>query len=219
MMARIDDHVHDEPEADGAMAKFVKSSLAGIGLLFFGGVSVGVGAAVAQKGEAKPLALGIALAALVLAALCGWMIYRLKPFSAGDGPISPRVLKARRTIGLSAVVGAVLGMSLSLATLSAEDPWGMFGNAPVPPLVAALAIAVWLGVVPWLSWSWWRNIDEHEAAAYRFGALAAMYVYTFLMPTWWMGWRGGFLPEPQSMLIFAVVIAVWGAGWVSRRGA
>ncbi len=218
-MAKTEDYT-DRREGGGGIAKLIKCALAGTGLLFFTGVGLGVTMVVVERGEAKPLALAIGAAALVLAALCGWALYRLKPFAMNeDGPVSPRVLNARRTLGLSAVVGAVLGVVLSIATLSSDDPWGLFGDAPLPPWVAALAIAVWIGVVPLLSWRWWRNIDEHEAAAYRFGAVAGMYGYAFIMPTWWMGWRGGFLPEPQAMLIFVVVIVVWGAAWLSRRSA
>jgi hypothetical protein len=218
MMAKTDDLPRGSA-LNGPAARLALAALAGTGLLFCLGIAVGVTAAFVERGSVKPLALAIAAAALAVAALCGWALYRLKPFAREEGPIAPRVLKARRTLIASGLIGGVLGVVLSVSTLSLDNPWGLFGNTPVPPIAAALALGVWLIVVPLLSWRWWRNIDEHEAAAYSSGAVAGIYAYAFLTPSWWMAWRGGFLPEPQPMLIFAAVMAVWGIAWMNRRSA
>ena len=131
---------------------------------------------------------------------------------------SPRVTRSRKLLTLSGLIGGVVGILLVLGSLATgAEPPSMLSNHPIEGWIAIAIIAVWLVVVPPLTWQWHRSIDEHEASAYRDGTLAGMYAYCAIAPTWWLGWRGGFLPEPQEMITFLAVIFVWGVVWVVRR--
>lgn len=186
-------------------------------MLFGIGVVAGASvAAVERWGDNSPWVLPIILGGLALALGSAWMLFRTLPrLLRADGPVSPRTSKARSMLYLSMAIGALLGAVISFGSFDA-DPRVM-ASGPVAPPVALFAIAVWIIAVPLVSWRWWRNIDEHEALAYKDGALAGIYAYSFIAPAWWMGWRGGFLPEPQEMVTFLIIIAVWGLVWVARR--
>ncbi len=103
-----------------------------------------------------------------------------------------------------------------MVTVRDKDPFAVFSNGPVPLAVAAVAIVGWLLAVA-LSLQWHRTVDEHEARTYEFGGLAGLYLYSVLAPAWWLAWRGGLAPEPDSMVIFLAVMLVWGIGWLWRR--
>ncbi|MFA9199679.1 MAG: hypothetical protein ACEQR8_00625 [Cypionkella sp.] len=185
-------------------------------MLFATGVVAGVAAGSIERGAMKPLAGAILLAALAVAVLCGWLLRRSLPVIFAQ--TSPRVGKARRMAVLSGVIGALIGMLMVLGSVWAgEEPPSLFSNAPLPGFVALIAIAALLLLVPPITYIWHRSIDEHEALAYRDGTLAGIYAYCAIAPTWWLGWRGGFLPEPQEMITFLIVVAVWGIVWTVRR--
>lgn len=192
------------------------AALAGFGLLFAAGVATGVVAGTLERGAIKPIAAVFLAGAIALIAVSGIALRRALPAIYQEA--SPRVRKSRRLITLSAVIGAALGILLTLGSLvgGTERP-EMFSNAPIAPWIALSMLAVWLLAVPPLTWQWHRSIDEHEASAYRDGTLTGMYAYCAIAPTWWLGWRGGFLPEPQEMITFLVVILVWGLVWLVRR--
>ena len=60
-------------------------------------------------------------------------------------------------------------------------------------------------------------VDEHEERSYQFGGLAALYLYGFATPAWWLAARGGLVPAPDAMVIFLGVMFVWCVGWFWRR--
>lgn len=205
-------------EDDGPTARHVVQALIGGFLVLFAlGVLAGFLAAVADHGVRHGWKVALVIAGVVsFAALGGSLLRRSLPhFFAGK--LSPRTKKARSILYASGAVGAVLGVVLQLGAFEA-DP-AMLAEGPLPPLTAAIAIAVWLIAVPILSWIWWKNIDEHEASAYKDGALVGIYAYSAIAPTWWFGWRGGFLPEPQEMITFMLVLTAWGLTWMVRRFA
>lgn len=214
-MTSTDPSAHPE-DRDGPRARDIALiAIAGIGLVFGAGVIAGmVTAAVEKGGTPSFLFVVFAVAAIALVAGCVWAVVRTIPRLQG-AVVSPRTRRARSMLYLSMAVGAVIGLAMSLGALG-NDPRELWAG-PVSPVAAMFAIAVWVIAVPLLSWRWWRNIDEHEALAYKDGALAAMYTYSAIAPPWWVGWRGGFLPEPQEMVTFVIVLAVWGMVWLARR--
>jgi len=190
--------------------------VAGTGLLFAAGIVTGVIAGSLERGAVKPLAAAFVIGAVAVIAGCALLLRRVLPALYRQS--SPRVTKSRRLITASAGIGAVLGLVLALGGLAqGRQPPSVFSNQPMLPWIALGAIAVWLIVVPPLTWQWHRSIDEHEARAYRDGTLAGIYAYCAIAPTWWLGWRGGFLPEPQEMITFSVAMLVWGLVWAVRR--
>lgn len=195
--------------------------VAGTGLLFAAGIVTGVVAGTLERGAIKPVAIAFLVGALIAIAGCAWLLRRALPAILGKASYagaSPRVVRSRKLITLSAAIGGVLGLMLALGSLAqGQEPPSVFSNEPMLPWMALAAIAVWLIVVPPLTWRWHQSIDEHEARAYRDGTLAGIYAYCAIAPTWWFGWRGGFLPEPQEMITFSIVMVVWGLVWAVRR--
>ena len=184
-------------------------------LMSLGGI-VGFTAAVIDGGLRNPgkSAIVIGIMAVLLAA-GALILKRMAPYFTA-GPLAPRAKRSRRMLIASMFVGAIVGVALTLGTGIGEDPLDVLAG-PIPPAIAAAVIAIWLIVVPVLSWNWWKNVDEVEAGAYKTGALYGVYAYAFIAPTWWVGWRGGFLPEPQEMVTFLIVMTVWGLGWMRGR--
>ena len=119
----------------------------------------------------------------------------------------------------SGAIGGVIGLAIAVATIApgGAPAFNPLADAPLPPLLAAALIAVLVLVVAPVTWIWHRSIDEHEAAAYRFGALVGIYAYATLSAVWWLGARGGFLPPVEGLAVFFATIAVWGLGWAWAR--
>jgi hypothetical protein len=181
------------------------------------GVIAGAGFAMLESGAISPggaAALGGA-AIIALAAL--WGLIRLKPWAGTGEPVSPGTRKANNLVLASAALGGVLGAAMSIGTIGSDEPFALLSNSPMPPAVVIPAIAVWLLVVPLISWRWHLTVDEHELRSYQFGGLAALYLYAFVAPAWWLAWRGGLAPEPAGVAIYLAVMAVWGIGWFWRR--
>lgn len=208
----------DRDESEDAAPGFmpiVRVAVAGIVAVFAAGVLVGFVSGVMDHGLKRPL-----VGALVVAAAPAVMFFAGRTVLRGvralnAGPVAPRTAKAR-----VALMGAVvLGVLLSVVMIAGggESTDMLHANTPIPPVYAIAAIAVWAVATPLLSLYWWRNIDEHEAGAYRSSALAAMTAYAAITPSWWLAWRGGLAPEPQEMLTFLAVMTVWGAGWAWNR--
>ena len=192
---------------------FIIAPLLALGLLAMG-AGIVVGAVHAGKfGTGFYLALG--LAALVIIGAV-WMIRRILPAYAL--PRSPRMRQGRMLLYLAGLVGAVLGALMVLA--QGGEPRSTMailrGEAPLPQAVALiLAAGVLLSLV--LSVRWHALLDEHERAAYDFGAVVAIYLYFGLSTLWWLLWRAALVPAPDGIVIFALVTAAWIAGWLVRR--
>ncbi len=209
----------DEPNAAAWTTARHLAMLLGGGLLavFAVGVAVGFATVAAQNGWSKPVksaaVLGLAAA---LVALGAWLAWRgLKAMTGRQLILAPSTRRARSILFLSMLVGAAIGILLTIGGID-KGPIELT-TGPIPPVVAAIVIAIWLIAMPWLSWIWWRNVDEVEAEAYKIGALWGIYAYAFIAPAWWIGWRGGFLPEPQEMITFGIVMLVWGIGWLRGK--
>jgi hypothetical protein len=218
MMVSSDDRAALPREGDEGpkYGKLLLAVLLGFAALLFFAVVLGAAVALFTGAQKQGLAIALALAGLLAGAAATWGVVRLKPW-AGDEVVSPRIRKAKNLIWASAAIGAVIGVALSLATMNSSGPLTALSNEPLPAAVVIPILALWLLVVPAISWQWHRSVDEHELDAYRFGAVAGLYLYAFLAPAWWMAWRGDLMPEPDSMAIYVIVVIVWAAGWFWRR--
>lgn len=192
---------------------FVLVPFLAIGLLAMG-AGVVVGALQAGRfGLGFYLALTLAAAVLIAAV---WLIRR--NLHAYALPRSPRMRQGRLLLYIAGLTGAVLG-ALMIAAQGGE-PRSMTailrGEAPLPQAVALiLAAGVVLSLL--LSVRWHRLLDEHERAAYDFGAVVAIYLYFGLSSLWWLLSRGDLVPAPDGVAIFFAVTAAWLAGWLVRR--
>lgn len=206
----------DEPAVPFWRQPILIAAAAGTLMLFSFGVTAGVILGSLERGAMKPVAVAFLIGALILAVLSAWSLKRTIPAIFTE--VSPSVGRARRMVVWSGAIGGVLGVVLVLGSMTVgSEPPSAFSNAPLPGWLAIAAIAMLLIVVPPVTWIWHRSIDEHEAQAYREGTLAGMYAFSAIAPTWWIGWRGGLWAEPDTMIIFFIVYAVWGLVWVVRR--
>lgn len=190
------------------------AAVAGIVFLFAAGALTGMLAAAFQEGVRSPLKFA-GIAALVVAAMLGCLwVLRRRLGGLWAGPVSPRIRRARLLMAFFLVIGAAIGILLS--EFGPVDLWG--GSArELSPTLAIAVILVWVVVVPIATIAWWRQIDEHEALAYKDGGFFAANAYATIAPAWWFGWRAGLFPAPDQIAIFLVTMSVWGAVWFVRR--
>ncbi|MCL4673651.1 MAG: hypothetical protein KJZ64_12115 [Sphingomonadaceae bacterium] len=153
---------------------------------------------------------GLALAVILAVPLWRWM----PEFTQGE-PDTPRGKKMRRMTTVAILVGIITALPLILGKTATGEDLTLFGNSPVPPLAAGPMIIMWGLLVPVLSVLGYRSADEVARAASVFGSFAGFQLFGWATPIWWMGWRGGFLPEPDAMIIFvaALVVATGASLW------
>jgi len=140
---------------------------------------------------------------LVLAG--SYVSWRWMPdFTKGE-PDTPRGRRIRWTLIACGVVGGIASVPLI-------DTQGggslLFGNGPVPASSALLTAAIWGLLLPVLIVTYRRNADEVTREANNFGFSVGFQAFGFAAPLWWMGWRGGFLPAPDVMILFVATLVV-----------
>lgn len=207
------DDLASEP-SDGAilLKRAVLGMGGGIALLFIVSMIGGYSVAAFEHGGPGLRDAAILAAMALVAALVGYGMWRFWP-SAASEPVAPRVRSARLLLGIAVILGVPLGILLAVT----DEGSGFLSNAPVSSGIAALAIVLWAVAGPLISWLWWQKIDEHEADAYRDGALVAAHAYIFIVPSWWMATRAGWLPPQDPMLVMLAVTFLWSAVWFVRR--
>jgi MFS family permease len=218
MMAMSEHREEGRPVSGRIVAMSAMAVL--LALFAFGAVAGAVATLISGQIPSGRGLWAIAIMLAVLLAIGGsalWGLKLLKPWAGARGPISPRTRKANNLLLLSGVLGGLIGAALAISTLSLDQPFALFSNSPMSRAVVIPTLAIWLLLVPLISWQWHRNVDEHEAEAYKFGGLAGLYLYAFLAPAWWLAARGGLVPAPDTMVIYVMVMAVWCVGWFWRR--
>lgn len=213
-MMKSDDR-HDDQSSDGAI--LIRRALIGFGggltLVFLAGVLAGYLSVAAEQGYLSVTAAIVLALIIGLITLVSYGMWRFWPRTESE-PMAPRVRSARNLLALMLAIGFPLAILLGIAD---DGPGMLLANGPVSPIVAATAIILWAIVGPLLTWLWWRKIDEHEAGAYRDGALVAAHGYMFIVPAWWMATRAGWLPPQDPMLVMLAVACLWSAIWFARR--
>lgn len=126
--------------------------------------------------------------------------------------------QARLLLYLAGLLGALPGAVM--VVLQGGEPLPareiMRGEAPLPaPIAVVLAAGAVLSLV--LSVPWHSLIDEHERAAYDFGAVVALYLYFALTALWWLLWRAALPPAPDGLAILIAVTTAWILAWLFRR--
>ena len=134
---------------------------------------------------------------VVVAAI--WGLWRLKPWQGWTGPrepVSPATQKANRLFGLKELLGLAAVLAL---VCGARDPIKAFSNSPLSPGVAIFAIAAWL-------------------LARALLVLVGAGLFLAVTPAWWVAARGGLLPQPNVMILWAVTMLATSFGWSWYRG-
>ena len=188
----------------------------GLTLLFLAGVFAGFTAATLEHGTPTPkdAAIMLVIAALITAVMLA--LWKLWP-RVDEGPIAQSTRKSRNWMYAILGFSFVAGLGFALAEGPEDNP--LFSNAPIDPMIAALALVAWLIVSPALAWAWWRSIDEHEASTYRESSFWTLHIYFLLVPAWWFGSRAGWVPEQDPMIVFIIVTFVWSIIWLYRKYA
>ena len=181
-------------------------------------LGVGIITTVRYVGERSAADLWTALIAFSIVAVAAYPLWKTAPdFTMGE-PHTPRGNRIRWMLVALVVVGIATSIPISAGApeLGARALWS---NAPLPAVPALIACMLWGLAMPVLILFGRRNWDEHARASHDFAMMVGGQVFTYVTPIWWMGWRGGFLPEPDAMQLFlAVLVIVWCVNmWRSYR--
>ena len=118
----------------------------------------------------------------------------------------------------SFLFGGATGLALALTGSFDAPETSLMSNAAMSP-VLAIILSIAIGVIlPAITLYWHRHaVDEQEEAAYRFGALIAIYAFWFIAPAWWFLWRGGMLPEVNGVTLYFITMFVALAVWFWKK--
>jgi hypothetical protein len=185
--------------------------------IFALGVVAGMIGAAASEGGSPGATFYLTLAAIMtVAAGAIWLIFRNRAIA--NLPTSPRMRKSRSILFACGALGFVTGIAFTIFDGGDAMGWqSLFSSdAPLSPAATLVLLAALIAGFG-LSIRWHMLLDEHERAAYDFGAVVSIYLYFLLSAGWWLLARGGFAPAPNGYVIFWVVMVTWLIGWVVRR--
>ncbi len=198
-------------------------AVAGLGIVMTGGAIVGFMSEMNSSGD--DFKSGPALAALgIFVAIIAGLSYSIRRnalrLKQSEYPLTRREKLNNMILVGCGLFGGAMAVILSLSATDSTETQSVFSNAPISPVIA-LVLAFAIGILlPLLSYYWHKKvIDEQEEAAYREGALVAIYAFWFVAPVWWLLWRGGMLPEPNGIALYMmttfVALIVW--SWKKYR--
>jgi hypothetical protein len=191
--------------------------LCGIGIVMLLGAITGFLSQHNAQGGGPMDVTGLAVLAafvtvILLLAFTIWKLFQ-KVRQSGETVPRREKLYNRIMIGCGLLGGAV-GLALAMTDNLGAEEASLFASGPISPILAII-LSIAIGVVmPAISIYWHKHVvDEQEDAAYRSGALIAIYAFWFVAPVWWLLWRGGMLPAPNGVAIYLmttfVALIVW----------
>ena len=183
-----------------------------LSLALIGGLLVGVASINLFEGEWDQSDIWFAAIGAPLTLIAFYFLWKWFPdFTMGE-PDTPR---ARRLHWLVLISGTIGGLSTVPLIDTAQGGSLLFGNGPVPPTRAFLALLMWAVCMPLVIVGYRYNLDEVMREANNFGFSVGFQFFACLAPIWWMAWRGGFLPQPDIMiaLVASLVVALLANLW------
>ena len=218
MMNLMESPVVDANEkAGGNTRRTLWMILCGIGIVMLLGAITGfLSEHDAQGGGALEWAgvavLVVLVAVTVVLAFAIWKMFQQMQQSGERVPRRER-LNNRIILGCG-LLGGAIGLALAATDNLGADEASLFASGPIPPILAIVLSAAIGLVMPVVTFYWHRHVvDEQEEAAYRAGALIAIYAFWFIAPVWWLLWRGGMLPTPNGVALYLmttfVALIVW----------
>jgi len=162
--------------------------------------------------------LSIFVTVILVLAFAIWKLDRQKKRSGER--MSRREQLNNRVIWGCGLVGGFIGLTLAFADTMGANDGNIFGNGALPPVVAIILSVVIGLVLPAVTFYWHKHVvDEQEDAAYRAGAVIAIYAFWFVAPVWWLLWRCGVVPSPNGVALYLmttfVALIVW--SWKKYR--
>ena len=210
-----------DQKTGGNIARNLWMMLSGVGIIMLLGVITGfLSQHNAQGGGALNFA-GVAVLGAIAAAslILAFVIWKLFQQGKQRGEKVPRREKVynRFLVGCF-LLGGVTGLALSLTGSFDATETSLMSNAAMSP-VLAIILSIAIGVIaPAITLYWHKHVvDEQEEAAYRFGALIAMYAFWFIAPVWWLLWRGGMLPEINGITLYFMTCFAATAVWFWKK--
>lgn len=216
----------DRDEIAGSNGRrFMWVIVSGLGIVMTAGAVAGFLAAHEAHGGG---AIGIAgiLTLCAFATIIIGLAYAIwrnvsKMKASNEGLTRRETLNRNMIYGLG-LAGGAIGLLLAFydTRVATSDAGALpiFTDNPVPPVIALMLIFFWTVIMPIVAWFWHkRAIDEQEASAYRDGGYYAAYAFMMGAPTWWILWRGGFVPEPDGVAIFMLFALTWTAVWFWKK--
>ncbi len=191
--------------------------LAGIGIVMTSGAIAGYLAEHQAQGGGPLGTSGIVVMAIFVAIIAGlsFFIWRSGIALRGSKARMLRREKLNQRITVAcALLGGAIAIVLMVASPSIDGSPNVLSDGAIAPWLAVL-LSIIIGVgLPIVSYYWHKRvIDEQEEAAYRAGALFAIYAFWFIAPVWWLLWRGGILPAPNGVALYLmttfVALIVW----------
>lgn len=113
--------------------------------------------------------------------------------------------RRRRKFAIIAAMGVVGGIGGGI--VGAREDGHLFDLAhPWPPLLCLALAAAFLLAIGVGKFILRRQIDEVERMAKLRGTHAGAVLFLIGYPVWFLLWKGGFLPEPQHVAMFVIVL-------------
>lgn len=213
MNSEVPGHTDNEPGPFAGAKRAVIATGGSMVILVLMSIATGYAVAALDHGMPTPTDFAVIGTIALLALLSTWLLWRF--LSKQDlEPEAPRIQRARKLFVAMAIIGGVLGILLAVGN---DGGLQVFSNGPINPLIALVTGVIFLVIVPVATWIWWKSIDEHEANAYRDGSMVAVHAYFFIVPTWWLAARAGYVPAQDPMVVLMIVSVIWGAAWFVRR--
>jgi hypothetical protein len=190
---------------------------AGLGIGMTGGAIAGFLAESGADASNPPnasTAIVMAVFIAIIAGLAYSMWRNARRLKEVQGPSTRREKLNNQILAGSGIFGGLVALILVASGDASSSNPEMLLDGPIPPAIA-IGVAFAFGILaPLVSWYWHaRVVDEQEEAAYRSGALIAIYAFWYLAPVWWILWRGGMLPPPNGVAIYMmttfIAVIVW----------
>ena len=168
-------------------------------------------------GETEDGAIWWLLAGIVLIAASAYPLIKYVPdFTMGE-PKTPRGNRMRIVIAAVGVLGAVSSLPLILSGASDDNPMVLFSNSALPRDAVLPMMLLWALAIPPLVYFSRRNMDDFARAASDFGMMVGMQLFGYIAPLWWLGWRGGYFPRPDMMLVFIACLVAMNIAVLWKR--
>lgn len=187
-----------EPRAPG----FLWPVLICLGTIFLAGILAGYNSALADAGKSSLDPLATSLIALALGA--GALVLYFRRHADWLRGLSPRRRRYWSALGLSAIVGGVIGGWMQLDQAQSGGAIVFLGNGALSAGFAIGASIFWvIGLIVGLA-IYHRSIDDHEQRAWLWAGLVGWYAFIFPAPVWWVLHRADLAPPIDAMLLFLV---------------
>ncbi|WP_245798713.1 hypothetical protein [Sphingopyxis flava] len=183
--------------------------LISLGAVMLAGVFAGYNDATVEAGR-TPLAPWVGPLVAAAFGIGGLTLY-FRRHAGWFRALSPRQHRYWSALGLSAIIGGIIGGWMVLDQETGRDAADLFGSGALSPSFALGASLLWAGGLAVGMILYHRAIDDHEERAWLWAGLAGWYAFIFPAPVWWVLHRAALAPPVDVMPLFLVSLLVNGA--------